>query len=107
MIENIETTIAKLDKKVSMFTKNEDTLLEKKSNFININSSMLVYVIAPILLLVIFMFSKPSFIIQEEVVENVVIDNNKINITKMLVIIIVISIPINFLLYKKFINNNH
>ena len=31
MIENIETTIAKLDKKVSMFTKNEDTLLEKKS----------------------------------------------------------------------------
>jgi hypothetical protein len=104
MIENIETTIAKLDKKVSIFTKNEDTLLEKKSNFININSSMLVYVIAPILLLVIFMFSKPSFIIQEEVVENVVIDNNKINITKMLVIIIVISIPINFLLYKKFMS---
>jgi|MGYP000173193890 hypothetical protein len=104
MIENIETTIAKLDKKVSMFTKNEDTLLEKKSNFININSSMLVYVIAPILLLVIFMFSKPSFIIQEEVVDNVVIDNNKINITKMLVIIIVISIPINFLLYKKFMS---
>ena len=104
MIENIETTIAKLDKKVSMFTKNEDTLLEKKSNFININSSMLVYVITPILLLVIFMFSKPSFIIQEEVVDNVVIDNNKINITKMLVIIIVISIPINFLLYKKFMS---
>jgi hypothetical protein len=104
MIENIETTIAKLDKKVSMFTKNEDTLLEKKSNFININSSMLVYIIAPILLLVIFMFSKPSFIIQEEVVDNVVIDNNKINITKMLVIIIVISIPINFLLYKKFMS---
>ena len=104
MIENIETTIAKLDKKVSMFTKNEDTLLEKKSNFININSSMLVYVIAPILLLVIFMFSKPSFIIQEEEVDNVVIDNNKINITKMLVIIIVISIPINFLLYKKFMS---
>jgi ABC-type bacteriocin/lantibiotic exporter with double-glycine peptidase domain len=103
MIENIETTIAKLDKKVSMFTKNEDTLLEKKSNFININSSMLVYVIAPILLLVIFMFSKPSFIIQEEVVDNVVI-NNKINTTKMLVIIIVISIPINFLLYKKFMS---
>lgn len=103
MIENIETTIAKLDKKVSMFTKNEDTLLEKKSNFININSSMLVYVIAPILLLVIFMFSKPSFIIQEEVVDNLVI-NNKINTTKMLVIIIVISIPINFLLYKKFMS---
>ena len=104
MIENIETTIAKLDKKVSMFTKNEDTLLEKKSNFININYSMLVYIITPILLFVIFIFSKPSFIIQEEIVDNVVIDNNKINTTKMLVIIIVISIPINFLLYKKFMS---
>lgn len=104
MIENIETTIANLDKKVSMFTKNEDKLIEKPSNIININSSMLVYLITPILLLVIFMFSKPSFIIKEEVVDNVAIDSNKINISKMLIIIIVVSLPINFFLYKKFMS---
>ena len=104
MIENIETAIANLDKKVSMFTKNEDKLIEKQSNTININSSILVYLITPILLLVIFMFSKPSFIIKEEVVDNVVIDSNKINISKMLIIIIVVSLPINFFLYKKFMS---
>lgn len=104
MIENIETTIANLDKKVSMFTKNEDKLIEKKSNIININSSLLIYLITPILLLVIFIFSKPSFIIKEEVVDNVVVDSNKINISKMLIIIIVVSLPINFFLYKKFMS---
>jgi hypothetical protein len=99
MLDNIGKTIEELDKKVSLFTKNEDTLLEKKFNIPYINSSLIVYFIAPILLLVIFMFSKPSFVMRDEVVDDVLI--SKIDFVKMIIIIIIVSIPVNFFIYKK------
>lgn len=102
MLDNMGTIIAELDKKVSLFTKNEDTLLEKKFNIPYINSTLIVYLTAPILLLVIFMFSKPSFVMKDEIVDDVVI-SSKIDFGKMIMIIIIISIPVNFLIYKKFL----
>lgn len=100
MLENFGKTIEELEKKVSMFTKNEDTLIEKKSNIPYINSRLAVYLIIPILLLVIFMFSKPSFIMNNEIVDNVVV-SSKLDFIKMIIIIIIITIPVNFFLHKK------
>ena len=100
MLENFKKTIEELDKKVSMFIKNEDTLIEKKSNIPYINSRLVVYLITPVLLLVIFIFSKPSFIMNNEIVDNVVV-SSKLDFIKMIIIIIIITIPVNFFLHKK------
>jgi hypothetical protein len=102
MLDNIGKTIADLDQKVNAFTKNEDLLIEKKSNIPAFNTKLIVYFVIPIILLVIFMFSKPSFIMKDEIVDNVVI-SSKIDFIKMTIIIIIISLPSNFFIHKKFI----
>jgi len=102
MLDNIGKTIADLDQKVNAFTKNEDLLIEKKSNIPAFNTKLIVYFVIPIILLVIFMFSKPSFIMKDEIVDNVVI-SSKIDFVKMTIIIIIISLPSNFFIHKKFI----
>tara|TARA_Y100000389_G_scaffold199179_1_gene237083 strand:+ start:842 stop:1156 length:315 start_codon:yes stop_codon:yes gene_type:complete len=102
MLDNIGKTIADLDQKVNAFTKNEDLLIEKKSNIPVFNTKLIVYFVTPIILLVIFMFSKPSFIMKDEIVDNVVI-SSKFDFVKMTIIIIIISIPSNFFIHKKFI----
>lgn len=102
MLDNIGKTIAELDQKVNAFTKNEVLLIEKKSNIPAFNTKLIVYFVIPIILLVVFIFSKPTFIMKDEIVDSVVI-SSKIDFVKMTIIIIIISLPSNFFIHKKFI----
>tara|TARA_B100000497_G_scaffold66139_1_gene74788 strand:+ start:23 stop:337 length:315 start_codon:yes stop_codon:yes gene_type:complete len=102
MLTNINDKIAELNKKVNSFSSN-NSKINSGNNFSKIyKSKFLLYFIAPILLLIIFITTKPSFVSKKYLLENNKIAI-KLDFTKIFMIVIVISLIINFFIYKKII----
>lgn len=104
MTETLEQTINNLEKKVSSFIKPENKILNmnKSSNLISLNSPILLYIICPIVLLIIIIFSKPEFL-KKDIIENNLTIDRRLDWIKILVLIVIISGIINYLVYIKFL----
>jgi hypothetical protein len=104
MTETIEHTINNLEKKVSSFIKSENKILNmnRYSNLISLNSPILLYIICPIVLLIIIIFIKPEFL-KKDIIENNLTIDRRLDWTKILVLIVIISTIVNYLIYTKFL----
>lgn len=94
----MDKTLEELNIKVSKFIKPKSTIRSNSQNKNIINSTLLIYIIAPIIISFILIFFKPSLIMSSENNEGIV--NSKINYKKMLCVIIIISVIINLCIYK-------
>jgi len=108
MVDDMEKTLLELDKKVSQITNSEKSLSMgvnisseniSKSYLPKINSNIIIYMLPPIIFLVVFIITKPSFIMNPIIVEGSTVDY-KLNIKKMFIITIVLSLIIDFFIYK-------
>ena len=95
----MDKIIAELDKKVSQFVKPNISSISVKSQIYKFDYKMLVYAIAPISLVILFILIKPGFVMKNIVVDGVVVDS-KLNISKIICITIVLSIIIDICIYK-------
>ncbi len=100
MLEDMDKIIAELDKKACQFVKpNISSISTEKSQLPNFDYKTLVYAIAPISLIILFILIKPSFVIKNVVVDGIVVDS-KLNISKIICITIILSIIIDICIYK-------
>lgn len=102
MPDELNQTISNLEKKVSMFSKNDDKILQNTQNTIlNVNSPILFYLIAPIILIIVFIISKPSFVTKSVLINDTY--ETRLDFFKIIVITLIVSVIINIVIYTKFL----
>lgn len=104
-MDNIDQSLSDLQKKVSCFVKNTDyksiSLKFPIFNQFNMNSKSILYFLVPIIIFLILFIWKPPFLTKEIRIEGS-LPVYKINIIKLLISTIVISIIINISLFAIF-----
>ena len=100
----MDNILTELDKKVCHFIKQPSKLVafSYKSLLPDINSKIIVYTIAPVILLIIFIMTKPSFIMTDIIVDGVIVDS-KLNVSKMIFITIVVACIIDIYIYNRYV----
>ena len=102
MPDELNQTISNLEKKVNMFSKSDDKILQNTQNTIlNVNSPILFYLIAPIILIIVFIISKPSFVTKSVLINDTY--ETKLDFFKIIVITLIVSVIINIVIYTKFL----
>jgi hypothetical protein len=104
MSEDMDKTLDELDKKVNEFVKPTTSSLMAipqtiSKNWLNFDSKIVVYAIAPTILFILFMFTKPSFVMKNVVVQGTVVDS-KLDISKVIGFTVFLSIIIDYFIYK-------
>jgi hypothetical protein len=104
MLEDMDNILTELDKKVCHFIKQPSKITTFSYNSLlpDINSKIIVYTIAPVVLLIIFITTKPSFIMSDIIVEGVIVDS-KLNISKMVFITIIVAGIIDIYIYNRYV----
>ena len=104
--DNIESTLSTLKDKVSEFTSKNNLInsFSKQSGIIskiNFKSSIIFYGIIPVVIILILFFWKPNFIMQEIITDDD-IPQYKINIKKLLILTLILSVIGCLLLFSYF-----
>ena len=101
-MDNIDQTLANLQQKVSCFVKNTDSKsISWKFSQININSRVILYCSVPIIIFLILLVWKPPFLTKEIRIEGS-LPSYKINIVKLFISTVIISLFINISLFALF-----
>ena len=97
--EDMDKIISDLEKKVCQFVKPNVSSISTKSQLHNFDYKMLIYAIAPISIVFLFIVLKPKFIMKNIIVDSVIVDS-KLDISKIIYITIALSIIIDICIYK-------